>query len=174
MALSGSIKAGRAGLGSLALALLLVTAAFAQQWIDVKEAGFAIAMPGVPERSAQEVTVNGTGEVVNQVEFTVTVGSVEYFFSHTLYRKMPADLSASQMLLNSRDGRTGHLIADRALTVSGAPAREYIHEEEGWILVTRAVYSANTLYQLIVVGRAGIQTAPATRRFFESFRLIPP
>lgn len=78
------------------------------------------------------------------------------------------------MLLNSRDGRPGHLLADRALTVSGAPAREFVHEEDGWILVTRVVYAGDTLYQLIVVGKAGVQTAPATRRFFDSFKLIPP
>jgi hypothetical protein len=174
MAALGNARAGRAGLAGLMLAVALATSALAQQWVDLKEGAFAIAMPGPPERSAQEVTVNGTGEVVDQVEFTVAVGSVEFFFSHTRYRKMPANLSAAQMLLNSRDGRSGHLLADRALTVSGAPAREYVHEEDGWILMTRAVYDANTLYQLIVVGRSGVQTAPATRRFFDSFRLIPP
>ncbi len=174
MALLGSARAGRVGFASLVLAVVLATSAAAQQWTDIREGGFVIAMPGAPERSSQEVTVNGTGEVVDQVELTVTLGSVEFFVSHTVYRKMPPDLSTSQMLLNSRDGRPGHLLADRALTVSGAPGREYVHEEDGWILVTRSVYAGNTLYQLIVVGRAGVQTAPATRRFFDSFRLIPP
>jgi hypothetical protein len=130
-------------------------------------------MPGRPEQSVQEVTVSGTGEVVDQIERTVTLGATEYFFSHTPYRKMPADLTPAQMLLNSRDGRPGHLLADRPLTVSGAPAREYVHEEDGWVLATRAIYAGDTLYQLIVVGRAGVQTAPATRRFFESFTLAP-
>ncbi len=174
MALWKSARAGRVGVAILALALALATSAAAQQWTELKDGAFSIAMPGTPERSAEEVTVNGTGEVVDQVEFSVTLGAVEFFFSHTLYRKMPADLSPVQMLLNSRDGRTGHLLADRALTVSGAPAREYVHEEEGWILATRAVYADNTLYQLIVVGKAGVQTAPATRRFFDSFKLTPP
>lgn len=174
MALLGSARTGCVGFASLVLALALATTAAAQQWIDVKESAFEVAMPGRPERSTQEVTVNGTGEVVDQEELTVALGSVEFFLSHTLYRKMPADLSVAQMLLNSRDGRPGHLLSDRALTVSGAAAREYVHEEDGWILVTRVLYAHDTLYQLIVVGKAGIQTAPATRRFFESFRLIPP
>lgn len=174
MALLGSARAGRAGVASLVLVVALATSAAAQQWTEIRDGAFAIAMPGAPERSEQEVTVNGTGEVVDQVELTVTLGSVEFFFSHTLFRRMPADLSPSQMLLNSRDGRPGHLLADRALTVSGAPAREYVHEEDGWILATRSVYAGSTLYQLIVVGKAGVQTAPATRRFFDSFKLIPP
>lgn len=117
--------------------------------------------------------VNGTGEVVDQIEWTVTVDPTECFLSRTPYRKMPADLTSAQMLLNSRDGRPGHLLADRPLTVSGAPARDYVHEEDGWILATRAVYAGDTLYQLIVVGGAGVETAPATRRFFDSFTLAP-
>jgi len=117
--------------------------------------------------------VNGTGEVVDQIEWTVTVDPTECFLSRTPYLKMPADLTSAQMLLNSRDGRPGLLLADRPLTVSGAPARDYVHEEDGWILATRAVYAGDTLYQLIVVGGAGVETAPATRRFFDSFTLAP-
>jgi hypothetical protein len=145
----------------------------AQQWVEVNEGVFKVEMPGPPELSVQEVTVNGTGELVEQTERTVTVGATEYFFSYTTYRKMPPDLTPAQMLLNSRDGRPGQLLSDRPLTVSGAPARDYVHEEEGWILATRAIYAGDTLYQLIVVGRAGVQSAPATRRFFDSFRLSP-
>lgn len=159
--------------GSSALVAGIALPASAQQWTEVREANFKVEMPGPPEQSVQEVTVNGTGEVVDQIERTVTLGATEYFFSHTPYRKMPADLSPAQILLNSRDGRPGQLLADRPLTVSGYPARDYVHEEDGWILATRAVYAGDTLYQLMVVGRAGVQTAPATRRFFESFALTP-
>jgi hypothetical protein len=83
------------------------------------------------------------------------------------------DLTPAQMLLNCRDGRPGQLLADRSLTVSGAPARDYVHEADGWVLATRAIYAGDTLYQLNVVGRGGVQTAPATRHFFESFSLAP-
>jgi len=160
-------------LAGLALVAGFVQSASAQQWTEIREGGFKVEMPGPPERSVQEVTVNGTGEVVDQIECTVTLGATEYFFSRTPYRKMPADLTPAQMLLNGRDGRPGHLLADQPLSVSGAPARDYVHEEEGWVLATRAVYARDTLYQLIVVGKAGVQTAPATRRFFESFTLTP-
>jgi hypothetical protein len=173
MALSRVACALCAVLASLALVAGVASSVSAQQWTEVKEGSFKVEMPGPPERSVQEVTVNGTGEVVDQIERTVTLGATEYFFSHTPYRKMPVDLTPTQMLLNSRDGRPGHLLADRPLTVSGAPARDYVHEEDGWVLATRAVYAGDTLYQLIVVGRAGVQTAPATRRFFESFTLAP-
>lgn len=145
----------------------------AQQWTEIRENGFRVEMPGPPERSVQELTVIGTGEVVEQIELTVTLGATEYFCSSTQFRRMPPDLTPAQMLLNGRDGRPGRLLADRPLSVSGAPAREYVHEEDGWILATRAVYAADTLYQLIVVGKAGIQTAPPTRRFFDSFSLAP-
>lgn len=97
----------------------------------------------------------------------------EFFFSHMPYPRVSPGLTPAQMLLNSRDGRPGQLLADRSLTVSGAPAREYVHEEDGWVLATRAIYAGDTLYQLIVGGRGGVQTAPATRRFFESFGPAP-
>ncbi|TAJ90287.1 MAG: hypothetical protein EPO10_17480 [Reyranella sp.] len=174
MALSRVVRGFTVALASsLILAAGVVAPVSAQQWTEVNESKFKVEMPGPPERSVQEVTVNGTGEVADQIERTVTLGATEYFFSHTPYRKMPADLTPAQMLLNSRDGRPGHLLADRQLTVSGAPARDFVHEEDGWILATRAIYAGDTLYQLIVVGRAGVQTAPATRRFFESFTLAP-
>lgn len=174
MALSRVVRAFCLALASsLALVSGMASPLSAQQWTEVKEGNFKVEMPGPPEQSVQEVTVTGTGEVVDQIERTVTLGATEYFFSHTPYRKMPADLTPAQMLLNSRDGRPGHLLADRPLTISGAPARDYVHEEDGWVLATRAIYAGDTLYQLIVVGRAGIQTAPATRRFFESFTLAP-
>lgn len=174
MALSRVVRAFCVALASsMVLAAGTASSVSAQQWTEVKDGNFKVEMPGPPERSVQEVTVNGTGEVVDQIERTVTLGATEFFFSHTPYRKMPADLTPAQMLLNSRDGRPGQLLADRPLTVSGAPARDYVHEEDGWVLATRAIYAGDTLYQLIVVGRAGVQTAPATRRFFESFALPP-
>jgi len=143
----------------------------AEQWSEIRDGAFRVEMPGQPERSVQELTVVGTGEVVEQIELTVTLGATEYFCSRTQFRRMPVDLKPAQMLVNGRNGRPGRLLADRPLSVSGAPAREYVHEEDGWILATRAIYADDTLYQLIVVGRAGVQTAPLTRRFFESFRL---
>lgn len=174
MALSSGMRALCVALaGCWALVAGFAPSVPAQQWTEVREGSFKVEMPGPPERAVQEVTVNGTGEVVDQIERTVTLDATEFFFSNTPYRKMPADLSPSQLLLNSRDGRPGHLIADRPLTVSGAPARDYVHKEDGWVLATRAIYAGDTLYQLIVVGRAGVQTAPATRRFFESFTLAP-
>lgn len=159
--------------GSAALVAGIASPASAQQWTEVREANFKVEMPGPPEQSVQEVTVNGTGEVVDRIERTVILGATEYFFSRTPYRKMPAELTPAQMLLNSRDGRPGHLLADRPLAVSGYPARDYVHQEDGWVLATRAVYAGDTLYQLMVVGRGGVQSAPATRRFFDSFTLAP-
>lgn len=173
MWLSAVVRGIRVALAGWAFVVGIAPPASAQQWTEIREEGFRIEMPGPPERSVQELTVNGTGEVVEQNELTVTLGAIEYFCSRTVFRKMPPGLTPAQMLANGRDGRPGQLLADRSLSVSGAAAREYVHEEEGWILATRAIYAADTLYQLIVVGRAGVQTAPATRRFFESFSLTP-
>ena len=174
MAQSSGVRALCVALvGSWALNAGITTPVTAQQWTEVREASFKVEMPGQPERAVQEVKIGGTGAVVGQIERTVTLGATEFFFSHTPYPRVSPDLTPAQMLLKSRDGRPGQLLADRPLTVSGAPAREYVHEEDGWVLATRAIYAGDTLYQLIVVGRGGVQTAPATRRFFESFSLAP-
>ncbi len=143
-------------------------------WVALQppRAGFRVEMPGIATPSQQKVTVTATGEVVDQLEHSVVIGSVEYFIAHTQYRRMPSDLSPDQILINGRNGRQGRLLSDRRLTVSGAAAREYIHEQDGSIFVTRAAYANNTLYQLIVVGRPGVQDQPNTRRFLDSFILV--
>ena len=134
--------------------------------------GFRVDMPGVATPSQQKVTVTATGEVVDQIEHSVVIDSVEYFIAYTVYRRMPSDLTPDQILVNGRNGRKGTLLSDRRLTVSGAAAREYVHNQDGSIFVTRAAYSNNTLYQLIVVGPPGVQDRPNTRRFLDSFALV--
>jgi hypothetical protein len=145
-----------------------------QQWVTLQPsgAGFRVDMPGMAKPSQQKVTVTATGEVVDQLEHSVVVGGVEYFIAHTLYRRMPSDLTPDQILINGRNGRQGKLLSDRRITVSGAAARDYVHEQDGAIFVTRAAYSNNTLYQLIVVGPPGTENQPMTRRFLESFALV--
>lgn len=59
---------------SLALAAAIASTVSAQQWTVVKEGKFKVEMPGPSEQSVQKVTVNGTGEVVGQIERTVTLG----------------------------------------------------------------------------------------------------
>jgi hypothetical protein len=85
---------------------------------------------------------------------------------------MPPELTPDQILVNGRNGRKGKLLSDRRLTVSGAAAREYVHDQDGAIFVTRASYAGNTLYQLIVVGPPGVENQPNTRRFLDSFALV--
>jgi hypothetical protein len=144
------------------------------QWVALQPpgAGFRVEMPGTATPSQQQVTVTATGEVVDQLEHSVVVSGVEYFIAHTLYRRMPSDLTPDQILVNGRNGRQGTLVSDRRLTVSGAAAREYVHDHDGAIFVTRAAYANNTLYQLIVVGPPGVENQPATRRFLDSFALV--
>lgn len=156
------------------ISLLAAFGAAAQQWIELRPpgAGYRVEMPGYAERSEQKVTVTATGEIVDQIEHAVVIDAVEYFVAHTVYRMMPPDLTPDQILVNGRDGRQGRLVSDRRLSVSGAAAREYVHEADGAILVTRAAYANNTLYQLIVVGSPGVESAPETRRFLDSFALV--
>ena len=145
-----------------------------QQWLPLQPpgAGFRVEMPGVSTPSKQKITVTATGEVVDQLEHSVVVAGVEYFIAHTQYRRMPSDLTPDQILVNGRNGRQGTLLSDRRITVSGAAARDYVHEQNGAIFVTRAAYTNNTLYQLIVVGPPGVENQPMTRRFLDSFALV--
>ncbi len=72
----------------------------------------------------------------------------------------------------------GHkLLSDRALTVSGQPAREFVVEQaKGVVLVMRAVFVGVRFYQMVVVTAQPGSTADRadTRRFLDSFRLDPP
>ncbi len=148
----------------------------AQSWNEVRPEGgrYSVSMPGKAEASTQDVPLPD-GRKVTMYQSTFETPKAAYLSTHVDY---PADaikdMTTETILNNVRDGSAkGHKVRiEQRITIAGHPAREYVIEQAGnLILVTRSVFIGRRLYQIIVVGYAGIDSNPDTRKFLESFAL---
>ncbi len=162
----------------LALAFVALTAAQAQTWIEVKPEGgaYRVMVPGEVKFSQQTVALAGGGSV-QMYQALYETADMALLSTHVDY---PDDVirgqSPEQLLMNVRDGsaKGNKLRSDRALTVSGHPAREYvIVMANDLVSVTRSALVGTRLYQIIAVVAAGSESNPAIRRFIDSFEVLP-
>lgn len=163
----------------VAFALLAPLVADAQTWSEYRPAGgrYRIEMPAAPTVSTSPIKLKD-GRTVSMVQALVERPDMVYLATYTDY---PADIargaSPATLLARARDGSAegGKLQSDKAASVSGHAGREYvIVDKDGNVLVTRSAWAENRLYQMIVVGGAGIEKQPGTRRFLDSFNVISP
>jgi len=162
----------------LALAFVALTGVQAQTWIEVKPegGGYRVLMPGAVKFSQVPIAMpGGRSAALHQAMYETA--KMALLGSHLDY---PEDVVRGQdpakLLMNVRDGSAkGHkLRSDRALTVSGYPAREYVIVlADGPVSVTRSTLAGNRLYQIIAVVLAGGETSPDIRKFIDSFAVLP-
>lgn len=164
----------------LVIAFAATAGAMAQGWSEYRpaEGRYRIEMPGTPEEETVPTPVQG--EKVPMMQAMVAESDVVYLVGYIDY---PAEAmeghDPAKALEAARDGvAKGHkLLSDRALAVSGQPAREFVIEQpKGLVLVMRIVFVGERLYQMVVVTVTPGGTADRrdTRRFIDSFRLDPP
>ncbi len=108
---------------------------------------YRIEMPGTPEEETVPTPVQG--EKVPMMQAMVAESDVVYLVGYIDY---PAEAmqghDAAKALEAARDAvAKGHkLLSDRALTVSGQPAREFVIEQpKGLVLVMRIVFVGERL-----------------------------
>ena len=163
----------------LVIAFAATAGAAAQSWSEYRPAGggYRIEMPGTPETETVQTPIQG--KKIPMMQATVERPGVAYVVGYIDY---PAEAvqgrSLEKALEAARDAlaQGQKLLSDRALTVSGQPAREFVIERaKGIVLVMRAVFVGARFYQMVVVTVAPGATAdrPDTRRFLDSFRLDP-
>lgn len=163
---------------SLALCFVLigVPAAQAQQWSEARPTGgnYRVMMPGKPTETVAPVPMPD-GSTVQMLQAIVELGNMAFLGTHVDYPStITRGQTPAQLLTNVRDGSAkGHTLrADRALTVDGYPAREYVIQQSGGtVVVVRTAMVQNRLYQMIVAGPPGIDQHADTRRFLDSFTL---
>ncbi|MDB5488927.1 MAG: hypothetical protein JWQ58_2642 [Reyranella sp.] len=170
-------------LKSIVLGLVMVLVATAgvaaQSWSEYRsvEGRYRIDMPGTPELETDPVEMED--QEVDMIQAIVTGPDATYLAA---YMDFPTELLRGlpphKVLENARDGAADGftLRSDRTLTVAGSPAREYVIEQpEGVVLVMRIVLVGARLYQMVVVTipPGGTADRPDTRRFIDSFALIP-
>ena len=161
----------------LVLALVGLTGAQAQVWGEYRPEGgkYFVLMPGTPETGSQPVPLPD-GRSVLMYQGSIETPNAAYVATFVDYpddviSRAPADTH----LDNARDGTVkGHTLrSEKRLTIAQNPGREYIIvRSDGLVMVVRSFLVGNRLYQMIVVGRAGVDEQPDTAKFLESFRLL--
>jgi hypothetical protein len=170
----------------VAIALLFGGAAsaqlqVAQPWNEFKPEGgrYRVEMPGLPKIAIVQIPV-GAGATVPMTEATAVAARVSYVASYVDYPTSVTKGVANDVILNQvRNGSAaGNTVRDeKKLQIGRVEGREYtVVQSNGNIAVTRIYWSRGRLYQLVVDGRAGVEKAPETRKFLESFSLLtaPP
>lgn len=171
-------------LKSIVLGWIIVCAATAgaraQVWSEYRsvEGRYRIEMPGTPELETVQTPVQG--RKVPMMQAMVAEPEIVYLVGYIDYpAEAMAERNGAPALEAARDAvAKGHkLLSDRALTIAGHPAREFVIEQpKGVVLVMRIAFVGARLYQMVVVTVApgGTADRPDTRRFLDSFRLETP
>ncbi|MBV9833045.1 MAG: hypothetical protein JO055_01475 [Alphaproteobacteria bacterium] len=166
----------------LCVAIMLVLAASAaaarsQSWREYRPAGagYRIEMPGTPKVSP--VPVSRNGEATTMIEAAVEVSGALYVATHAFYEpRVLIGKEPRQLLIDAMNGTAkGHMLRDnKEISVAGFPARDFIIEQKGNIIwVMRTAMRENCLYQIVVAMAGGTPDRPDTRRFIDSFDLVP-
>ncbi len=168
----------------IAVILLLSACSFinAQQpiWKEFRadEGGFSVLMPGVP--ALNRVTVNTFSGVKEAHTFIVNEGELnEYIIAYSKYAKTDSIKgSTDKMFDNIRNGilldQRGKLLSEAAITLDGYSGREIaVERPDGVITRARFYVVENRFYQLSVNAKANGREPEATRRFLDSFKLVP-
>jgi len=156
----------------------IIGAASAQTWTEYKtdDGRFKVQMPGMPAIQNSS-TPMGANESAPTVEATVRTPAAAYQLIVITYpRKVAMAASANVILDHFRNNLTaGHTYKnERPLTVGRAPGREFLMvENNGRNTAVRMFWSRGRLYGLMVVGTAGIDGKPETRKFLDSFEVVP-
>lgn len=168
------------GLGMAAALLFGSMGAGAQTWTEYRPAGggFRVEMPGTPTVETHDIDIDG-GRVAKQRRASVRLPKTDYT---VVYMDYPPDIGhgvpPQNLLERVRDNiaRRGQLQSDAALTIGGAPAREFVVATgDNLTIVMRTVWFRNRLFQIMVLGFGpGVDATPAPRRFLDSFALVKP
>ena len=175
---------GYFGMWFLAAASIFSTTAsaqlqMAQPWNEYKPEGgrYRVEMPGIPKVTTVPVPTGG-GSSVSMTEATAVAGRVAYIASYVDYPASVTKGAAANIILSQvRNGSAaGNTVRDeKKLQLGRAEGLEYaVVQANGNVAVTRVYWSRGRLFQLVVDGRADVEKQPETRRFLESFALIPP
>jgi len=147
------------------------------RWIEYKPDGgrYRVEMPAIPKTATVPVPTGG-GATVPMAEATAVVDRVAYVASYVDYpasvtKNAAADVILTQVRNGSAAGNTWR--DEKKLQLGRSEGREYtVVQANGNVAVTRVYWVRGRLYQLVVDGKAGVETRPDTRRFLESFNLV--
>lgn len=167
---------------TMVLALLASFAVGAQtwsppRWVEYKpaEGRYRVEMPAAPRATTVPVPI-GAGATVPMAEASAVIDRVAYVASYVDYpasvtKNAAPDVILTQVRNGSAAGNTWR--DEKKLQLGRSEGREYtVVRADGSVAVMRAYWVRGRLYQLVVDGKQGVETAADTRRFLESFSLV--
>ena len=159
------------------MAFVVPLATLAQNWIQYSAAGggYRVEMPDTPTISTEDVKISG-GRTITQIRAILDRRRTAYVMAYVDY---PDDIiqeaSPDALLQRLRNGMTQdrRVRRDVVLAISGMPGREFVAiDKNGYVIIVRAAFSGNRLYQIMVGGPDGVEAQPDTMRFLDSFSLL--
>jgi hypothetical protein len=142
-------------------------------WQDVRcdAEGFAVSMPGIPIRETRGSTL----------VLALDLPDISYEITFSTSKGPDVDPPLADQLYNeSRNRRLksngGRLLGEKTLNINGHRARQFAFSLNGppegkGIMIL--LYAGRRNYTLLVLGRNVDESHPDTRRFLDSFLLLP-
>jgi hypothetical protein len=170
---------GTSGVGLALLVLCAAGAAAADPlppgWSTLapKNAGFSIAMPGVPKAQKQNLnTKGGKSELMTYVLGT-RFGTFNLGYSESDGTAVNPDQLFDRMRDQMAKPVKGKVLEEKAAGVDNHPGREVLIETEKKVCVrARFVLVDDRLYTISVTGAREWVTGKEADRFMESFKLV--
>lgn len=167
----------RAWILGLLFGLFAACTAQAQGWGEVRPpgGGYRVEMPTAAKFDTDDITLpDGRKAVIYQA-----ISEYRDAAFLATYVDYPPDMIArgtpESHLNNAVNGTASGatLAGQRNIVIGGNKGRDYVvFRPDGLSMSVRNALVGNRLYQIIVVGKRGMEQNPDTKRFLESFGLI--
>lgn len=163
------------GLFALVLSLLAMAESRAQSWRQfVSQAGsYEIQVPSPPSFQTKALQIKPSVSIDMHLAIAI-IDNVAFVAAHADYPSKALDRKAADILLEGivEGAAEGNKLEwRRGISIAGHQGREFlISTANGAVLLIRATVVANRIFQIAVVGPAGIERNPAAQRFLDSFR----
>jgi|APFre7841882724_1041349.scaffolds.fasta_scaffold03541_4 hypothetical protein len=178
--LSRNRRCGPLGAVLLALALLAAACTPERDWRELQwpQGGFSVLLPGKPRKEARTVTIGDTAVPLEMLSLQ-TKGAA-YGVGYADFPPGATPEVQARRLAAARDQLVGNIAgelkADKEISVSGHPGREFRAEGkvagEPFVTSARVVAVGDRLYEVAVVARAEQAAAADPDLFLGSFKLI--
>jgi hypothetical protein len=165
---------------TLFIGLLAGSGSWAQgPWkeLQAKAQGFAVSMPGEPDHQKQ--TIRSPSGPLQVNVYTFQRPSTIYSVTCVEYPEgaIQPD-SAEQIVRQAKDGMSksleGKVVAERELSLSGNPGREFqCNMKNGMFARVRIYLVKNRMYEVVVATLPENRAGGDLVRFLNSFRLLP-
>lgn len=143
-----------------------------QEWREYRPAGagYRVELPGRPE-----IKTNVVQSHAGPVSLYRVLAYVDEAAYGVVYHARPAgSIDPEEAVEDIHNGMEGILRERRRIRFGGLPASRFIKDipARQQVSVVLAIVGPTRSYQVMYLGRAGTESLPIVKRFFDSFALV--